>query len=325
LAKTIKRDSGASAHDVGMQRTGTHADTFVHFVDDLAQVLGDETLTADEHAARGLLSRSHFDRVIRATAGEPPGAFRRRLRLERAAYQLMTGDSGILDIALDAGYASHEAFDRAFRRAYGVTPSRWRNAPRQFRLPTPNDVHFHPPGGLRLPTRTEVTSVDLIIRMVEHHVWLLGEMLDRAAQLDDAALDRRIELNVEDIDENQTIRSLMSRLIGQMDMWNSVIHDRPYDWKLEEHESTGAMRPRLAEAGREFEAEVRRVVNEGRLDETFVDAECSPPEVFTYGGMIAHVLTFAAHRRVLVLGALESAGFSDLGAGDPRSWVAEPA
>ena len=61
------------------------------------------------------------------------------------------------------------------------------------------------------------------------------------------------------------------------------------------------------------------------VDETFVDAVCDPPEVFTYGGMIAHVLTFAAHRRVLVLGALSDAGITDLGAGDPMHWVAQPA
>jgi hypothetical protein len=56
-----------------------------------------------------------------------------------------------------------------------------------------------------------------------------------------------------------------------------------------------------------------------------VDAVCDPPEVFTYGGMIAHVLTFAAHRRTLVVGALHDAGITDLGAGDPMRWVAEPA
>jgi AraC family transcriptional regulator len=70
---------------------------------------------------------------------------------------------------------------------------------------------------------------------------------------------------------------------------------------------------------------VRAVVEEGRLDETFVDAVCDEPQVFTYGGMIAHVLTFAAHRRVLVCGALADAGITDLGAGDPMRWVAEPA
>jgi len=54
-----------------------------------------------------------------------------------------------------------------------------------------------------------------------------------------------------------------------------------------------------------------------------VNALCDPPEVFTYGGMmIAHVLTFAAHRRTLVCGALSTAGVPDLVNGDPMRWVA---
>ena len=82
------------------------------------------------------------------------------------------------------------------------------------------------------------------------------------------------------------------------------------------------MRTRLAEEGSTFLAQVARSPSEGRLDETFVDALCEPPEMFTYGGMIAHVLTFAAHRRTLVVGALSDAGITDLGAGDPMRWVA---
>jgi hypothetical protein len=74
-----------------------------------------------------------------------------------------------------------------------------------------------------------------------------------------------------------------------------------------------------------FLAEVRDVVATGRLDETFVDALREPAEVFTYGGMIAHVLTFAAHNRTLVVLALKKSGVSDLGWGDPMRWVAESA
>ena len=40
--------------------------------------------------------------------------------------------------------------------------------------------------------------------------------------------------------------------------------------------------------------------------------------------LIAHVLTFAAHRRTLVALALDSAGVGHLGWGDPMRWVAEP-
>src|SRR6187397_1939606 len=199
--------------------TNLSVDTFAGFVEAVAHNLGDGSVSSDGFAAQAFLSRSQFDRVIRETAGEPPATFQRRVLLERAAYQLATSQTGILEIALESGYSSHEAFVRAFRRAYGVNPSEWRESPRQIRLPTPNDVQFHPPGGLRLPTKTEITSMDLIVRMVEHHVWLVGELVDRAAKLDDAKLDEPIAISVEGIDDDPTIRSLLSRLVGQMDMW----------------------------------------------------------------------------------------------------------
>ena len=70
---------------------------------------------------------------------------------------------------------------------------------------------------------------------------------------------------------------------------------------------------------------VHDVVDRGGLEETFVDALCEPAEVFTYGGMIAHVLTFAAHRRTLVVLAFDRHGLEELGWGDPMRWVAQPA
>ena len=165
--------------------------------------------------------------------------------------------------------------------------------------------------------------MDLLTRMVEHHVWLLGQMVERAERLSDEQLDRVIELSVDE--EQQTLRSLLSRLIGQMDMWNSAIASRDYDWSVEKQESVSGMRHRLASVGPAFLDQVRTVVPENRLDDTFVDALCEPAEMFTYGGMIAHVLTFAAHRRTLVVLALDNAGIGDLGWGDPMKWVAEPA
>lgn len=298
------------------------ADTFQDFVAVLATAMDDHDTSAQELAARVHLSRFHFDRVIAATAGEPPAALRRRVLLERAAYRLLTTDRNVLDVALESGYASHEAFSRAFARAYGVSPSSWRRNPRRIQITAPNDVHFHPPGSLRLPARTEVSSMDLLYRMVEHHVWLIGQIVDRIATLPDAQLDAPIELSVEGIDDGPTLRSLLSRLIGQMAMWNAAIANRPYDWDVERGESVASMRTRLAAEGGAFTEQVHDVIQQGRLDETFVDALCTPPEVFTYGGMVAHVLTFAAHRRTLVIGALHTAGITDLGSGDPMLWVA---
>jgi AraC family transcriptional regulator len=298
-------------------------DTFTAFVDALAEALDDHDTTAEELASRLCLSRFHFDRVISQVAGEPPRAFRRRILLERAAYRLLATRRSILDIAVEAGYGSHEAFTRAFAAAYGAPPAAWRKRPRAIRIEAPSGVHFHPPGSIRLPARDQVSSMDLLTRMVEHHIWLTGEILRCAERLTPEQLDERIDLSVDE--DEQTIRSLLSRLIGQMGMWNAALANRDYDWSLEEHESLISMRRRLAEEGPAYLSHVREVVDHGRLDDTFVDALCDPAEVFTYGGMIAHVLTFAAHRRTLCVLALDRFGVTDLGWGDPMRWVAEPA
>jgi AraC-like DNA-binding protein len=294
----------------------TPTDTFSRFVDALADSLDDPT----GYAERLHMSRFHLDRIVSAVAGEPPGALRRRILLERAAHRLLSTGDELLTVAIDTGYSSHEAFTRAFQRAYGEPPSVWRRVATSFELDAPNGVHFKPPGGVRFPARRKVSDMELLQRMVEHHVWLIGEMVDRAAALPDDILDKPIELSVAGIDDSPTPRSLLSRLVGQLAMWNAAVEDRTYDFAIERDESIDSMRNRLAVAAPEFLATIRSV----DYDETFVDGICDPPEGFTYGGMVAHVLTFAAHRRILVHGALEDAGITDLN-GDPMRWVADAA
>lgn len=303
----------------------TATDSFHDFVDRLADALEDGAAvggSGEEWAARLHFSRFHFDRMISSVAGEPPAAFRRRVLLERAAYRMITTSAPLIDIAVEAGYGSHEAFTRAFTRAYGVPPAAWRKRPTQIRIAAPSGVHFHPPGSLRLPARPteKVTAMDLLTAMVRHHVWLTGEMIRVAARLTDDQLDELIGVDVDE--DEQTIRSLLSRLVGQMGMWNAAMADREYNWSVEEHESLDSMRSRLAVEAPVYLGHVDDVVGREALDETFVDALCEPAEVFTYGGMIAHVLTFAAHRRTLVALALAKHGHDELGWGDPMKWVA---
>lgn len=68
------------------------------------------------------LSRYHLSRVFGLSTGHSISAYIRGRRLSWAAHLLTTGNSTILEVALDAGYGSHEAFTRAFREQFGVTP-----------------------------------------------------------------------------------------------------------------------------------------------------------------------------------------------------------
>ncbi len=296
------------------------SDTFAAFVEVLTEALDEHEAKGAELAQRAHLSRFHFDRVIAATAGEPPGRMRRRVLLERAAYRLATTDRLVLEVAVEAGYSTHESFTRAFTKAYGSAPAEWRKAPTRLQTGPPGGIHFHPPDRLRVPAQTKVSSMDVLVSMVEHHIWVLGEMLTRAATLSDDQLDLPIELSVEGIDAEPTLRSLLSRLIGQLDMWGAAIEGREYDFAVEKGESVSHMRERLAEAGPAFLGQVREVCEQGRLDESVV----CPGEnvaVYTFGAVVAHVLTFGSHRRTLVAGALCDVGFDDLDGGDPIRWI----
>jgi len=86
----------------------------------------DEDVSLRVLAERAGLSPFHLHRVFRDTAGETPKQYTLRLRLGRAAAMLLTGDESILDIALSCGFQSHEAFCRAFRMRFGLTPTAYR-------------------------------------------------------------------------------------------------------------------------------------------------------------------------------------------------------
>lgn len=85
---------------------------------------GDVSLAA--LAARVGRSRFELHRVFRRFAGETPKQYALRVRLDGAAAELLRGDRTILDIALAAGFSSHEVFLRAFRRRFGATPRDYR-------------------------------------------------------------------------------------------------------------------------------------------------------------------------------------------------------
>ena len=68
----------------------------------------------------------HFHRIFRENTGESLHRYIRRLRLDLGAYRLYFTDRPIIQIALDAGYDSHEAFTRAFKQEFGCTPAAFR-------------------------------------------------------------------------------------------------------------------------------------------------------------------------------------------------------
>ncbi len=79
-------------------------------------------VTLDELARHAGVSRYHLSRIFPLATGFSISGYLRGRRLSVAAQALADGAPDILQVALDAGYGSHEAFTRAFRDQFGLTP-----------------------------------------------------------------------------------------------------------------------------------------------------------------------------------------------------------
>jgi len=79
-------------------------------------------ITLEEIATTVGVSRFHMTRAFGTATGHSIMRYVRGRRLTEAAKALSRGAPDILSVALDAGYGSHEAFTRAFREEFGVTP-----------------------------------------------------------------------------------------------------------------------------------------------------------------------------------------------------------
>jgi AraC family transcriptional regulator len=103
------------------------------------------------------LSPFHFEREFTRVVGETVKAYASRLRLERAAVALLLQRARIVDVALDSGFRNHETFSRAFRRQYGISPSRYRAEG----LAPPDPPAPSPPPAAATPSLSATTLCEL--------------------------------------------------------------------------------------------------------------------------------------------------------------------
>lgn len=146
-----------------------------------------------EMAAATYTSPFHFARSVRAGARESPVALKRRVTLERAAWELQRGAS-VTDTAMAAGYESVEGFSRAFSRLYGHPPTAMPEAGRAGHwLPAPNGIHFHSPTVLYVDSGAgdpeyEDSAGNVLSLQVRHDVADIASILGVATDLSSAEL-----------------------------------------------------------------------------------------------------------------------------------------
>ncbi len=77
-------------------------------------------------AGKAYLSKYHYHRLFHQSFGEGVSKYINKKRMESAAKELIETDQPIIDIALKYQYGSQEAFSRAFKRIYHITPGNYR-------------------------------------------------------------------------------------------------------------------------------------------------------------------------------------------------------
>ncbi|WP_224981652.1 AraC family transcriptional regulator [Geomonas agri] len=161
-----------------MDRTQAYTERFDRVLRYIERHL-DEPLTVERLSRVAHFSKFHFHRQFRLYTGIGVFAYIRLLRLKHASYRLIyRRNERIIDIALDAGFDSPEAFARAFRQMFGQSPSQFRKSPQwqpwkeRFRLP-PNE-----------------RSEDMDVKIVEFPETRIAVLAHRGApeKLDDSAL-----------------------------------------------------------------------------------------------------------------------------------------
>ncbi len=129
----------------------------------------DQPLTLARLAEDCGVSRSHLAHAFATATGKPVVSYLRGRRLTHAATALANGAPDILQVALDAGYSSHEAFTRAFRDQFGVTPETVRERKTTDGLPLSPALdldRFHP-RSIPSPRIVEEPRI-LVVGMVGH-------------------------------------------------------------------------------------------------------------------------------------------------------------
>jgi len=145
----------------------------------------------DKLADKTGYSKYHLCRAFHAATHEPLLTYLRRLRLARGAEALVNG-ARVLDVAIESGYQSQEAFHRAFCKMFGVTPKAMQagalHTSQLLKQPWKRDLMPPPPLAVRQETRdafsvygmgghfsyTQLSQIEALWQRFGHHVCATG-------------------------------------------------------------------------------------------------------------------------------------------------------
>ncbi|MCP3874200.1 MAG: AraC family transcriptional regulator, partial [Desulfobacteraceae bacterium] len=140
-------------------------------------------ISLEEVSQKSYSSLSHFHRIFAFITGFTLKEYIRKRRLSVAAHELICSRQNVLDIALKYQYQTHETFTRAFKKAYGLNPHKFRKIKREHVLFEKIDIHS--------PQYKNLYSKDPVnIRFVTYNEFIVtGFSIDTSLEDDKVATD----------------------------------------------------------------------------------------------------------------------------------------
>ena len=117
----------------------------------------------------------------------------------------------------------------------------------------------------------------------------------------------------------ESIAAVLDRSIFAKEVWLAAIEGGDMPASTDPPDA-GRLAARHDAVAPRWLATVRDIDRRGAWNDRLIDALCDPPESFVMSSVIAHVLTYSAHRRQLVRRMLAAAG-CEVDAGDPILWL----
>ena len=152
--------------------------------------------------------------------------------------------------------------------------------------------------------------MDVLDRLLGHDCWTTARLLELSRGLTDAQLDQPFDIG------RRTLRATFDHMIINVGAWTALMAERPFDPQRDDR-SLAALSERHERFYPAFAALARRLRDEGRLDDTFLDRYGIRQ---SFGGTVIQIILHNAGHRSEVLHILQRLGVPDLPNGDPQEW-----
>jgi len=156
--------------------------------------------------------------------------------------------------------------------------------------------------------------MDLLDRLLGHDAWTTGTLFDLTQGLSDEQLDHEFDIG------SRTLRNTVEHVVRNIEGWTDLMNEQPVRPRPIDNLSLTDLRRRYDLAIVDFGNTARRLRDEQKLDDKYLDTLAQPPRAKSFGGTILHVLTHNHSHRTEILHMLERSGVKNLIEGDVLGW-----